>query len=172
MKSNIHPAYVATKVSCVCGNTFETRSTMESINVEICSACHPFYTGKQKFVDTAGRVEKFQQRFAWKEDSTQQVLSDADKQREERRAAVAAKEEEQRQAISKRKKANEERRKSILERKQKEAEAKAAEAAAKEEAKAAEAAKAEAAAPAAETPEAPAAEATETKPEGESSENS
>ena len=65
MKAKIHPKYVECTVTCGCGNTFTTRSTVENINVEICGACHPFYTGKQKFVDTAGRVEKFQKRFGW-----------------------------------------------------------------------------------------------------------
>lgn len=59
MKKGIHPEYKMTKVTCACGNTFETRSTVEKLNVEICSNCHPFFTGKQKLVDTAGRVEKF-----------------------------------------------------------------------------------------------------------------
>lgn len=59
MKKGIHPEYKMTKVTCACGNTFETRSTAEKLNVEICSNCHPFFTGKQKLVDTAGRVEKF-----------------------------------------------------------------------------------------------------------------
>lgn len=60
MKTDIHPKYEKTIVSCACGNTFETRSTnCGSIKVEICSACHPFFTGKQKIVDTEGRVEKF-----------------------------------------------------------------------------------------------------------------
>ncbi|MBI1369675.1 MAG: 50S ribosomal protein L31 [Planctomycetes bacterium] len=63
MKADIHPQYVETKASCACGNTFTTRSTRKELHVDICSACHPFYTGKQKFVDTAGRVEKFQKRF-------------------------------------------------------------------------------------------------------------
>lgn len=62
MKTGIHPEYKNTIVTCSCGNTFETRSTVDSINVEICSACHPFYTGKQKLVDTAGRVDKFRMR--------------------------------------------------------------------------------------------------------------
>ncbi|MBI4050145.1 MAG: 50S ribosomal protein L31 [Candidatus Doudnabacteria bacterium] len=63
MKENIHPTYFAdAKVICVCGNTFETGSTKQELHVEICSNCHPFYTGKQKLVDTAGRVEKFQKR--------------------------------------------------------------------------------------------------------------
>jgi len=65
MKDKIHPKYVKCVVTCACGNTFETRSTIEKINVEICGACHPFFTGKQKFVDTAGRVEKFQKRYGW-----------------------------------------------------------------------------------------------------------
>ena len=65
MKENIHPTYyVEAKVICACGNTFTTGSTKQELHVEICSACHPFYTGKQKLVDTAGRVEKFQKRAA------------------------------------------------------------------------------------------------------------
>jgi large subunit ribosomal protein L31 len=63
MKADIHPKYVACKVTCGCGSTFTTRATVPELNVEICSSCHPFYTGKQKFVDTAGRVEKFQRKF-------------------------------------------------------------------------------------------------------------
>ena len=66
MKSDIHPKYVECTVTCGCGNTFVTRSTQPKINVEICSACHPFYTGKQKFVDTAGRVEKFLRKYGLK----------------------------------------------------------------------------------------------------------
>ena len=63
MKEGIHPNYVMSKVSCACGYTFETRSTRPSIHVEICSNCHPFFTGKQKLVDSAGRVERFTKRF-------------------------------------------------------------------------------------------------------------
>jgi len=63
MQEKIHPKYQDTKVTCACGNSFETRSTLDNIHVDICGACHPYYTGKQKFVDTAGRVEKFQKRF-------------------------------------------------------------------------------------------------------------
>ena len=63
MKEGIHPAYNTTTVVCQCGNTFETRSTRQNIRVEICSNCHPFYTGKQKIVDTEGRVEKFLQKY-------------------------------------------------------------------------------------------------------------
>jgi large subunit ribosomal protein L31 len=64
MKTGIHPEYVECTVVCACGNTFQTRSTKPSIRLEICSNCHPFFTGRQKFVDTAGRVERFQKRFA------------------------------------------------------------------------------------------------------------
>lgn len=63
MKQGIHPDYKLAKVTCACGNTFETRSTSEKLNVEICSNCHPFFTGKQKLVDTAGRVEKFLRKY-------------------------------------------------------------------------------------------------------------
>jgi len=66
MKSGIHPQYKRSIVTCVCGNTFETRSTAGNLKVEICSKCHPFFTGKQKLVDTAGRVERFQKRYAKK----------------------------------------------------------------------------------------------------------
>ena len=63
MKKDLHPAYELTKITCACGNVIETRSTVKDINVEICSACHPFFTGKQKLVDTAGRIERFNKRF-------------------------------------------------------------------------------------------------------------
>ena len=64
MKPEIHPDYAEIKVSCSCGNEFVTRSTLgEDLNVEVCSSCHPFYTGKQKFVDTAGRIERFQKKY-------------------------------------------------------------------------------------------------------------
>jgi len=63
MKAKIHPKYSTCTVTCGCGNVFETRATQKKISVEICSACHPFYTGKQKFVDTAGRVEKFMRKY-------------------------------------------------------------------------------------------------------------
>lgn len=65
MKAEIHPTYYTdAKVVCVCGNTFTTGSTMKEINIDICSECHPFYTGKQKLVDTEGRVEKFKKKYA------------------------------------------------------------------------------------------------------------
>jgi large subunit ribosomal protein L31 len=63
MKPEIHPEYKVITVKCACGNTFETGSTMGDMQIDICSACHPFYTGKQKFVDAAGRVEKFTRKF-------------------------------------------------------------------------------------------------------------
>ena len=66
MKTGIHPNYQRSVVQCACGNTFETRSTMPEVHVEICSHCHPFFTGKQKLVDTAGRVERFRQRYSKK----------------------------------------------------------------------------------------------------------
>ena len=63
MKKDIHPAYVETKVTCACGNVIETRSTVKDLQVEICSSCHPFFTGKEKLVDTAGRVERFNKKY-------------------------------------------------------------------------------------------------------------
>ena len=66
MKDKIHPKYMETTITCLCGNVIHTRSTKQNIRVEICSNCHPFFTGKQKFVDSAGRVEKFQKRYAGK----------------------------------------------------------------------------------------------------------
>jgi large subunit ribosomal protein L31 len=63
MKEGIHPKYQETEVRCGCGNTFTTRSTRPELKVDICSECHPFYTGKLKYVDTAGRIEKFQNKF-------------------------------------------------------------------------------------------------------------
>jgi large subunit ribosomal protein L31 len=64
MKEGIHPQYHETKVTCGCGNTFTTGSIRKELKVDICNACHPFYTGKLKFVDTAGRIEKFKNKFA------------------------------------------------------------------------------------------------------------
>lgn len=63
MKANIHPTYVETTITCACGEVIHTRSTKENVKVGICSKCHPFFTGKQKFIDTAGRVERFQKRY-------------------------------------------------------------------------------------------------------------
>jgi large subunit ribosomal protein L31 len=66
MKEGIHPSYVEAKVICACGETFTTRSTRQNIKVDICSKCHPFFTGKQKIVDAEGRVEKFKRKYAKK----------------------------------------------------------------------------------------------------------
>ena len=63
MREGIHPKYDKSTVVCACGNTFETQSTMDDIRVEVCSKCHPFYTGKQKLVDSGGRVDRFKKRF-------------------------------------------------------------------------------------------------------------
>jgi large subunit ribosomal protein L31 len=66
MKKDIHPEYRKAVVTCVCGNSYETRSSMGNIHTEICSACHPYYTGKQKLLDSAGRVERFNKKYAKK----------------------------------------------------------------------------------------------------------
>jgi large subunit ribosomal protein L31 len=65
MKKGIHPEYGETTITCGCGNVLKTRSTKKEIAVEVCSKCHPFYTGQQKYVDSAGRVEKFQKKYSW-----------------------------------------------------------------------------------------------------------
>jgi len=64
MKTDTHPEYVETTVTCSCGNTFQTRSTVAEMHVELCNECHPFFTGKQKLVDSGGRVERFRKRYA------------------------------------------------------------------------------------------------------------
>ncbi|MEN6599123.1 MAG: 50S ribosomal protein L31 [Rectinema sp.] len=66
MKKGIHPKYELTTITCACGNVIETRSTAKNIQVEICSACHPFFTGKQELVDTAGRIERFNKKYGIK----------------------------------------------------------------------------------------------------------
>ena len=66
MRQNIHPEYKKAKVTCACGNSFETGSTKDELKVEICSSCHPFFTGKQKLVDSGGRVEKFKRKYGLK----------------------------------------------------------------------------------------------------------
>jgi len=63
MKSGIHPEYLPTVITCHCGNTISTKSTKQNLKIEVCSQCHPFFTGKQKIVDTTGRVERFQRRY-------------------------------------------------------------------------------------------------------------
>ena len=67
MKKDMHPNYVETTITCACGNVIQTRSTEKDIKVEICSACHPFFTGKQKLVDTAGRIDRFKKRYSIKD---------------------------------------------------------------------------------------------------------
>ncbi len=104
MKADIHPNYVECVVTCGCGNSFTTRSTKPRIAVEICSACHPFYTGKQKFVDTAGRVEKFTQRFGKTEDVVKKAEAEAGKKRADAAAAATAKEAAERAAAKERSK--------------------------------------------------------------------
>ncbi len=63
MKADIHPNYIEANVHCSCGNTFTTRSTKDKLSVELCNECHPFYTGKQKLVDTGGRIDRFERRY-------------------------------------------------------------------------------------------------------------
>ena len=67
MKKKIHPKYMECAVTCSCGNNFNTRATQPKIDLEICSQCHPFFTGKQKYVDTEGRIDKFKRKYAYKE---------------------------------------------------------------------------------------------------------
>ena len=104
MKQGIHPDYVEATVTCSCGNTFKTRSTKPEIRIEICNACHPFYTGQQKFVDTGGRVQRFADKFgaadklvAEREDAKKAKRAEEYAKKAaaeaERQAAVAAKEE-------------------------------------------------------------------------------
>ena len=64
MKNDIHPEYATATVKCGCGNTFQTRSTVSEIHTDVCAECHPFFTGKQRLMDTAGRIERFRQKFA------------------------------------------------------------------------------------------------------------
>src|SRR4051812_48780017 len=73
MKSDIHPEYATATVKCACGNTFQTRSTQAEIHTDVCSQCHPFYTGKQRLMDTAGRIERFRQKFAKPGDKTEKA---------------------------------------------------------------------------------------------------
>ncbi len=88
MKQDIHPEYVVATVRCSCGNTFTTRSTRSDLRVEICSNCHPFYTGKQKLVDTGGRVERFQRRYA--KQQAEQAAAAKEREASRRRAAGPA----------------------------------------------------------------------------------
>ena len=85
MKKEIHPKYVECKVTCGCGNAFVTRSTSATLSVEVCSNCHPFFTGQQKFLDTAGRVEKFQKKYQW---NAAQAATKADEAQKKEKAAT------------------------------------------------------------------------------------
>ena len=80
MKKDIHPKYGPATVTCGCGNSWGTRSTKAEIRIEVCSKCHPFYTGTQKFLDTAGRVEKFQRKYKWTEEGAAKHAETAGKQ--------------------------------------------------------------------------------------------
>lgn len=91
MKQGIHPEYKATRVHCACGNSFMTRSTTDDIHVEICSVCHPFFTGRQKLVDTAGRVERFRQK--WGSDRSGLAAAETEEAEEPAGEAGAAGEE-------------------------------------------------------------------------------
>jgi large subunit ribosomal protein L31 len=84
MKADIHPKYVDSEIRCACGNVIKTRSTRATILIGICNVCHPFYTGQQKFVDTAGRVDKFQQRMA-KTQAAQAAHAEAASSRKKRK---------------------------------------------------------------------------------------
>ncbi len=81
MKADIHPKYQESEIRCACGNIFKTRSTRSTILVGICNVCHPFYTGQQKFVDTAGRVDKFQQRMAKTQAAQAAIAASASKKK-------------------------------------------------------------------------------------------
>ncbi len=93
MKQGIHPEFKTVEVVCACGNTFETKSTVDSIHLDICSVCHPFYTGKQRLVDTAGRVDRFKRKYGeMKSEAKQEAEAEAAEDEapaEEAEAAVA-----------------------------------------------------------------------------------
>ena len=94
MKQGIHPDYMECTVTCSCGNTFKTRSTKPEIRIEICNACHPFYTGQQKFVDTGGRVQRFADKFG----AADKLVAEREAARKAKRAAEVAAAEEKRKA--------------------------------------------------------------------------
>lgn len=88
MKSKIHPKYFETTITCACGNVIKTRSTVKDIRVEICSACHPFFTGKQKLIDTAGRVERFRKKYKdFQKEKTQSKKVEPEPKEEEKEAS-------------------------------------------------------------------------------------
>ena len=96
MKQGIHPKYEEVTVKCACGNEFTTRSTRPEIRLTLCNACHPFFTGKQKFVDTAGRIEKFQKRFNLAEGTATAEVLKGKKALTKKQAQSAAIQEEKR----------------------------------------------------------------------------
>lgn len=145
MKKDIHPEYVDCTVKCTCGNTFQTRSTKSELRVDICNACHPFFTGQQKLIDTGGRVQRFADKFGSAKDTV--AAREAAKKAEHQAAVEAA--EAKRAAEREAKAAKKAERAAEYAKKAAAAEAKAAQ----------EAAAAEAAAPAAEEAAAPAEEA-------------
>jgi len=93
MKEKIHPEYKDTIISCACGEVIHTRSTKENLKIEICSKCHPYFTGKQKLVDTAGRVEKFKKRFAKKAKPKAKVQKEKTEEKAEEKKPQEKKEE-------------------------------------------------------------------------------
>ncbi|MDR3211666.1 MAG: 50S ribosomal protein L31 [Planctomycetota bacterium] len=102
MKAEIHPHYEEVTVHCACGNEFKTRSTKKEIRLALCNECHPFFTGKQKFVDTAGRIEKFQKRFNLAEGATTAALLPPKKKVSKKQTQSAAIQEEKRQKAARR----------------------------------------------------------------------
>ena len=96
MKDSLHPKYEEVSVRCACGNEFVTRSTKKELSVVLCNECHPFYTGKQKFVDTAGRIEKFQKRFNMAAGAGTDAVVKAVKQLSKKQIQAAAIQEEKR----------------------------------------------------------------------------
>lgn len=97
MKQNIHPKYEEVTIKCACGNEIKTRSTKNDIRLTLCNECHPFFTGKQKFVDTAGRIEKFQKRFNLGEGTATAEIVKAKKIASKKQVQSAAIQEEKRQ---------------------------------------------------------------------------
>lgn len=77
MKADIHPEYKTARITCACGRVTETRSTVDELHVEICSHCHPFFTGRQKLVDTAGRVERFMAKYGMEQDEAEEAAAEA-----------------------------------------------------------------------------------------------
>ena len=100
MKAKIHPKYIESKITCSCGETFTTHSTQPEIKVEICSKCHPFYTGKQKFIDSGGRVEKFQKKYAKRIQELKEVEEKAKREKAKREKAENEEKEQAEQAAA------------------------------------------------------------------------